>query len=148
MIKEIIMVCWGDLWMNQELCLFNKACWYKVIQLDNWILSLQLNFFSDVKWNSHLAISPKAVPEGNRRNSHLAISPKAVPEGNQRFRLFRGQNQQPSSLGSSPALLARVRRASTNTGCFNQWLLAAIDWLEENMLPLLLYWLSSRVNKV
>ena len=44
---------------------------------------------------------------------HLAISPKAVPEGNRRF---RGQNQRPSSLGRSPALLARVGRASTNTG--------------------------------
>ena len=40
---------------------------------------------------------------------------RAVPEGNRRF---REQNQRPSSWGSSPALLARVRRASTNTGCF------------------------------
>ena len=40
------------------------------------------------------------------------ISPKAVPEGNRRF---RGQNQRPSSWGSSPALLARVGRASTKT---------------------------------
>ena len=46
---------------------------------------------------------------------HLAISPKAVPEGNRRF---KGQNQRPSSWGSSPALLGRVRWASTNTGCF------------------------------
>ena len=46
---------------------------------------------------------------------HLAISPKAVPEGNRRF---RGQNQRPSSWGRSPALLARVGRASTNTGRF------------------------------
>ena len=46
---------------------------------------------------------------------HLAISPKAVPEGNLRF---RGQNQRPSSWGRSPALLARVARASTNTGRF------------------------------
>ena len=46
---------------------------------------------------------------------HLAISPKAVPEGNQRF---RGQNQRPSSWGCSPALLARVWLASTNTGRF------------------------------
>ena len=46
---------------------------------------------------------------------HLAFSPKSVPEGNWRFRV---QNQQPSSWGSSPALLARDRRASTNTGRF------------------------------
>ena len=39
---------------------------------------------------------------------HLAISPKAVPEGNQRF---RGQNQLPSSWGSSPALLWLVGQA-------------------------------------
>ena len=44
---------------------------------------------------------------------HLATSPKAVPEGYQRF---LGQNQLPSSWGRSPALLARVGRASTNTG--------------------------------
>ena len=31
---------------------------------------------------------------------------------------FRGQNQQPSSLGSSPALLGLVGWASTNTGRF------------------------------
>ena len=37
--------------------------------------------------------------------SHLAISLKAVPEGNQRF---TGQNQQPSSWGHFPALLALV----------------------------------------
>ena len=47
--------------------------------------------------------------------SHLAISLKAVPEGNRRF---RGQNQRPSSWGSSPPLLARVGLASTNTGRF------------------------------
>ena len=51
--------------------------------------------------------------------SHLAISLKAVPEGNQRF---RGQNhwQLSSSWGSSPALLALVQvgQASTNTVCF------------------------------
>ena len=46
---------------------------------------------------------------------HLAISLKAVPEGNWRF---RGQNQQASSWGSSPALLALVWRANTNTGRF------------------------------
>ena len=44
--------------------------------------------------------------------SHLQISPKAVPEGNRRF---REQNQQPSSWGR---LLARVGRASTNTERF------------------------------
>ena len=58
---------------------------------------------------------------------HLAISPKAVPEGNRRF---RGQNQLPSSWGSSPALLALVGQASTNTGrfqvgCSRCWLLLA-----------------------
>ena len=75
---------------------------------------------------------------------HLAISPKAVPEGNRRF---RGQNQQPSSWGSSPALLVRVGLASTNKG---QWqsLWAATGSLEENMLKFLQYWLSSRVNEV
>ena len=46
---------------------------------------------------------------------HLAISPKAVPEGNPRF---SGKNQRPSSWGSSLALLVLVRLASTNTGCF------------------------------
>ena len=46
---------------------------------------------------------------------HLAISPKAVPEGN---RMFRGQNRRPSSWGRSPAVLVRVGRASTNTGRF------------------------------
>ena len=46
---------------------------------------------------------------------HLAISPKAIPEGNWRF---RGQNQRPNSWGRSPALLARVGRVSTNTGRF------------------------------
>ena len=47
--------------------------------------------------------------------SHLAISPKAVLEGNRRL---GGQNRRPSSWGHSPALLSRVRRASTNTGRF------------------------------
>ena len=47
--------------------------------------------------------------------SHLAISLKAVPEG---YRRFRAQNQRPSSWGRSLALLARVRRVSTNTGRF------------------------------
>ena len=46
---------------------------------------------------------------------HLAILPKAVPEG---IRRFRGQNLRPSSWGSSQALLGRVGRASTNTGRF------------------------------
>ena len=82
---------------------------------------------------------------------HLAISPKAVPEGNQRF---RGQNQRPSSWGRSPALLARVGRASTMLHKHRafpsrqQSLRAATGSLEKNMLPLLLYWLSSRVNEV
>ena len=47
---------------------------------------------------------------------------KSVPEDNRRFRgqnrRFRGQNQWPSSWGSTPARLARVGRASTNTGRF------------------------------
>ena len=43
---------------------------------------------------------------------HLAMSPKAVPEGHWRY---RGQNQRPSSWGHSLALLVRVGRASTNT---------------------------------
>ena len=46
---------------------------------------------------------------------HLAISPIGVPEGNRRF---RGQNQLPSSWGSSPALLVLVGQESTNTGRF------------------------------
>ena len=51
---------------------------------------------------------------------HLAISLKAVPEGNWRF---RGQNQQPSSWGSSLALLVRdcLRRASTNRVLTRFW---------------------------
>ena len=53
---------------------------------------------------------------------HLAISLKAVPEGNQRF---RGQNQQPSSWGSSLALHGQVGLASTNTGCFQSLLQSA-----------------------
>ena len=80
---------------------------------------------------------------------HLAISPKSVPEGNQRF---RGQNQLPSSWGSSLALLAQVGLASTNTGCFrvcgsSSWRLALSRKIW-NMLPLLLTWLSSKVKKV
>ena len=76
---------------------------------------------------------------------HLAISPKAVPKGNRRF---IGQNQRPSSWGSSLALLAgrtgkHKHRAFTSR---RQSLLTGS--LEENMLPLLRYWLSSRVNKV
>ena len=54
---------------------------------------------------------------------HLAISSKPnrrlfqkVIEGLEG--IVSGQNQQPSSLGRSPALLARVGRASTNTGRF------------------------------
>ena len=43
---------------------------------------------------------------------HLAISPEAVPEGNRRF---RGQNRQ--ALGAA-LRLARVGRASTSTGRF------------------------------
>ena len=40
---------------------------------------------------------------------HLAISLKAVPEGNRRF---RGQNQPPSSWDSSPPLLAAAAAAT------------------------------------
>ena len=46
---------------------------------------------------------------------HLAISAKAVPEGNRRF---RGRNQWPSFWGSSPALFVRVGQARSNTGRF------------------------------
>ena len=46
---------------------------------------------------------------------HLAISQKAVPEGNRRF---SGKNQRPSSLGRYLALLGQVGWASTNTGRF------------------------------
>ena len=48
---------------------------------------------------------------------NLAISPKAVPEGNWKF---RGQEQWPSWWGSSAALLVWVRCSSTlaNTWCF------------------------------
>ena len=61
---------------------------------------------------------------------HLAISLKAVPEGNWRF---RGQNQLPSSWGSSPALLARVGLASTNTGRFRVGCSFRVgSWTEEH----------------
>ena len=46
---------------------------------------------------------------------HHNIVTTTVPEDNRRF---RGQNQWPSSLGRTPARLARVRRASANTGRF------------------------------
>ena len=46
---------------------------------------------------------------------HLAISPKAFPEGNWRF---RGQNQLPNSWGSYAALLVWIGLARTNTGHF------------------------------
>ena len=54
---------------------------------------------------------------------HLAISLNAVPEVN---RMFRGQNQRPSSWGRSLALLARVGRASTNTAWQGVSKLAAV----------------------
>ena len=48
---------------------------------------------------------------------HLAISPKAVPGGNQKF---RGQNQLPSSWGSSPALLGQVNIWHRNNAACSQ----------------------------
>ena len=77
----------------------------------------------------------------------LAISSKAVPKG---YRRFRGQNQWPSSWGSSPALLERVRLASTNTWCSESAAVAAgaTGSLQENMLQLLRYWLSWRFEKI
>ena len=77
---------------------------------------------------------------------HLAISPKAVREDNRRF---RGPNQRPSSWGRSPALLALVGRASTKGVSESLAVLTpATCSLEENMLPLLQYWLCSTVKKV
>ena len=74
---------------------------------------------------------------------HLAISPKAVPQG---YRRFRGQNPRPSS---GPACAGRTgehkHRAFPSR---RQSLRAATCSLEENMLPLFWYWLSSRANKV
>ena len=70
---------------------------------------------------------------------HLAISSKAVPEGN---RGFRGQNQLPGSWGSTPALLGQVGLVEHKHRVFPslwQSLLAATGSLEENVLPLLLY---------
>ena len=58
--------------------------------------------------------------------SHLAISLKAVPEGNWRF---RGQNQLPSSWGCSVALFALVGLASTNTGHFQVCCSRCWQWL-------------------
>ena len=85
------------------------------------------------------SLSPSLSP-----TCHLAISPKAVPEGN---RMFRGQSQRPSAWGRSPALLGRVGRASTYTGRFRVG--GSRDCsLEENRLPLLRYGLNSRVKKV
>ena len=73
------------------------------------------------------------------------------PEDNRRFWL---QNQMSSSWGSAPAQLGLVRRASSAEHKHRafpsllQSLLAATGSLEQNMLPLSRYWLSSRVNKV
>ena len=76
--------------------------------------------------------------------------PKAIPKNNRRFWL---QNQRPRFWGCSLAQLGRVRWASVSTGHFlvgdsrcgqRQARLS----LEEKMPPLLLYLLSSRVNKV
>ena len=80
---------------------------------------------------------------------HLAISPKALPEENRRF---RGRNHRPSSWGSSPALLARRTGEHKHRVFPSRWqsrsLRAATGSLDENILPLLQYWLRSRVNKV
>ena len=77
----------------------------------------------------------------------------AVPEGNQRFKLnFRGQNQRSNSWGSFRHCLGGSDwQAQTQSKAFpsrRQSLLATTGLLEENMLPLLPYWLSSRVKKV
>ena len=98
---------------------------------------------------------------------HLAISPKAVPEGNQRF---TGQNQRPQ-LGSSlrlclfgsdgraqtqgvsmclaVGLLGSGRRAQTQ-GVSKCLAVVAGNclMLQQKMLPLLQYWHNSRVNEV
>ena len=77
---------------------------------------------------------------------HLAISLKAVPEGN-------------SERAKSTAKLLGLLSGSACAGQMGehkhrvfpsllQSLWAATGSLEENMLPLLLYWLSSRANKV
>ena len=87
--------------------------------------------------------------------SHLAISQKAVPEGNRRF---RGQNQLPTCAKLLGQLCGSACAGWTgehkHKAFPNQWqslwLRPAICLLKENMLPLLRYWLSlsSRANKV
>ena len=76
------------------------------------------------------------------------LLPKAIPEDNRRFWM---QSQWQSSFGHATAQLGLVRRASTKHKAFPsqwQWKLEATGLLEENVLPLLWYWLSSRVKKV
>ena len=70
--------------------------------------------------------------------------PKAVPEDNRRF---RGQNQWPSSWGRAPAGRTGEHKHRAFPS-LRQSLRAATGSLEENVLPLLRYRLSSRVKKV
>ena len=79
---------------------------------------------------------------------HLAISPKAVREDNRRF---RGQNHTAKLLGPISGFACSGQTGEHKHRVFpslRQSLLAATSSLEENMLPLLQDWLSSRVNKV
>ena len=71
----------------------------------------------------------------------------AVPEG---IRRFRGQNQLPCSWASLLLCFCAGWTGKHKHRVFPsllQSLLVAKGLLEENMLPLLWYWLSSRVNK-
>ena len=89
--------------------------------------------------------STLGVFRGVRRQSSDAYKfQKSVPEGNWRF---RGQNQQPSSLSLTPALLAG-RTGKYKHRVFPSLLQWLLSLLEESMLPLLLYWLSSRANQL
>ena len=65
--------------------------------------------------HERLTMSLRNVTSLGSNLASVTDFPKPVPECNLRF---RGQNLRPSSLGSSPALLGLVRRASTNKGCF------------------------------
>ena len=73
--------------------------------------------------------------------------PKVIWGDNRRIWL---PNQWPSSRGSAPAQLGRVWRASKHREfpSRRQSLRATKGSLEENVLPLLRYWLCSTVKKV